>query len=73
MSLPGGVRASIYTCPWGVWTLYKGTLETEQVDTLSIEEANNAYILRPNSLQIAYSPRNCSNGDNTRLKPYVNS
>ena len=46
-----------YTCPWGIWTLFKGDPTAGQCSTISKEEAEEAYY-KARSYTHKYTPHN---------------
>ena len=46
-----------YTCPWGIWTLYKGNPIEGRCSTITRKEAEQAYF-KAKSFTHKFSPRN---------------
>lgn len=46
-----------YTCPWGIWLLYKGGYDFENLEPMSVEESIDAFY-RAQSFTHDYSERN---------------
>ena len=56
---PGFVNVGYgaYTCPWGIWTLYKGNPTEGRCSTITKEEAEHAYS-KAKSFTHNFSPHN---------------
>lgn len=56
---PGFVNVGYgaYTCPWGIWTLYKGNPTEGRCSTITKEEAEQAYS-KAKSFTQKFSPHN---------------